>query len=495
MDLPGLSSLPLVFRVLFVIWVFGVLCRKVISWFHYKSVMRKNGCQEPPSYPHKDPIFGLDLFLLYKKAFQERKFLDLCWQLFEKHGKTYQANRLVYSCDFFEHFGVEEIRSGAEYLWGDGITVVDGEKWATRRKLIKPSFDVVHIGNLENRSLGTHVARLMELIPRDGSTVDLMPLFMRLSLDTASEFIFGESLDALRSPDSHKEFLDAYFYAQRGTAVRLMLGPKLRFLHRDPKWWSDCDIANAFLDKRVDKALARLKKGKSTGIEDGDSLHLVDEMAKVTQDRLTLRFQMQNLFTPAHDGAAVTLSNAFFHLSRCPSAWAKLRTEILPTKDLPITYDLLKTYQYLKNVIRETHRVTPISTLISRQCIKEVVLPSGGGKDGTAPLYLRKGDIVEMNFRCILRDKDFWGHDADKFRPERWDNLRPAWEYTPFGGGARLCPGFRLVFAEVAYTMVKIVREFERLESHDDRPWTEETRATFQNLHGAKVALFPAQTV
>lgn len=194
MDSLGLPSLTFFLQTLVALWVFGALYRKTISWTHYKSVMSKNGCQEPPSYPHKDPIFGIDLFLLYKKAFQERNFLDLNWQLFEKYGKTYQANRLgnrvIKTMDpeltkythatFFDHFGVEKIRSGAEYLWGDGITVVEGEKWAVRRKLIKPSFDVVHIGNLENRSLGTHVARLMELIPRDASTVDLMPLFRRL---------------------------------------------------------------------------------------------------------------------------------------------------------------------------------------------------------------------------------------------------------------------------------------------------------------------------
>lgn len=115
-------------------------------------------------------------------------------QLFEKYGKTYRVNRLgsrvivtmnpeITKCVHatnFDNFGVESIRSGAEYLWGDGITVVEGEKWAVRRKLIKPSFDVVHIGNLENRSLGRHVERLMDLLPRDGSTVDLMPLFRRL---------------------------------------------------------------------------------------------------------------------------------------------------------------------------------------------------------------------------------------------------------------------------------------------------------------------------
>ncbi|KAI1273562.1 cytochrome P450 [Xylaria sp. FL0933] len=493
-------------RSLLILLVAYVIFSKIAAQVRAKAVMRKNECQEPPRYAHKDPFFGLDLFLSYKSAFEGRDFLGLNERLFQKYGKTYRAYPLgtptiktmnpditkYVHATYFDHFGVEKIRSGIEYLWGDGITVVDGDKWAARRRLIKPAFDVAHISNLENRSLARHVAKLMELIPRDGSTIDLMPLFMRLSLDTASEFIFGESLGSLVSPDSHKDFMDAYFYAQRGCGVRLILGPMLRFLHRDPKWWADCDTVNKFLDERVNEALARLKQAPTSDSNGSKLLRLIDEMAKVTQDRKLLRYQMQNIFTPAHDGAAVTLSNAFFHLSRNPQAWSKLRDEILPTREAPITYDLLKTYQYLMNVIRETHRVTPISTMISRQCIKDVVFPSGGGKDGKPPLYVRKGDTVEMNFRCTLRDKEFWGEDADIFRPERWETLKPTWEYTPFGGGPRICPGFRLVFAETAYTMVTFLREFARLESRDDRPWTEQSRTTFQNLHGTRVALFPA---
>ncbi|KAI1269178.1 cytochrome P450 [Xylariaceae sp. FL1019] len=479
---------------------------KLIAWMHATAIMRKEGCQDLPKYHHKDPFFGLDLFLSYKSAFEKRDFLGFNERLFQQYGKSYMAYPLgtptiktmnpeitkYVHATYFEHFGIEKIRTGIEYLWGDGITIVDGDKWMARRRLIKPSFDVVHISNLENRSLAGHVAKLMELIPRDGSPIDLMPLFMRLSLDTSSEFIFGQSLNSLESPESHKAFMEAYFYAQRGCGVRLILGPMLRFLHRDPKWWAACDTVNQFLDERVNEALARVKESPNAQLEkSGSQLRLIDEMARVTQDRLTLRYQMQNIFTPAHDGAAVTLSNAFFHLSRNPNAWSKLRDEILPSKYLPITYDLLKTYQYLKNVIRETHRVTPISTMISRQCIKEVVFPTGGGTDGQSPLYVPKGVTIEMNFRCTLRDKDFWGDDADVFRPERWEKLKPTWEYTPFGGGPRICPGFRLAFAEAAFTMVTILRKFARLESRDNRPWTEETRTTFQNLNGARVALFP----
>ena len=176
------------------LWIFKSVLIQLNALFRRRSIIKRHGCQQPPKYPHKDPVFGIDLFLRYKRAFQERDFLDLSWRLFKQFGKTFETNRLgvrtIKTMDpritkfthatYFDNFGVEKIRSGAEYLWGDGITVVEGEKWATRRKLIKPTFDVVHIANLENRGLAQHVERLMSLIPRDGSTVDLMPLFRRL---------------------------------------------------------------------------------------------------------------------------------------------------------------------------------------------------------------------------------------------------------------------------------------------------------------------------
>lgn len=189
-------------------------------------------------------------------------------------------------------------------------------------------------------------------------------------------------MDALQSADSHKEFLDAHFYAQQGTLPRILLGPKLRWLYRDPKWYRDNDTVLSFIDQRVDQALERREEGD---VGDGH-VRLIDEMLKITQDRLTVRFQAQNVFTPARDGATITLSNAIFHLSRNPNAWANFREEILPTKDSEITYELLKIYRYLENTIRETHQVTPELKFIARQCIHEVVLPSGGGKDGTKPL-------------------------------------------------------------------------------------------------------------
>jgi cytochrome P450 len=127
-----------------------------------------------------------------------------------------------------------------------------------------------------------------------------------------------------------------------------------------------------------------------------------------------------------------------------------------------------------------------------RQCLESTVLPFGGGADGKSPLYVEKGNVMEINYRAIHLDKDFWGEDAEVFRPERWETARPTWEFMPFGGGPRTCPGLRLVYTESGYVTVRLLREFSQLENRDPEiEWKEEMRLTFQSKNGTKVALVP----
>jgi cytochrome P450 len=136
------------------------------------------------------------------------------------------------------------------------------------------------------------------------------------------------------------------------------------------------------------------------------------------------------------------------------------------------------------------HRITPLNAGTVRECLSTTVLPAGGGNDGRSPLLVEKGDLIETNFRSQHRDKSFWGGDADIFRPERWETIRPTWEYTPFSGGPRICPASRLVYTECEYILVNMAREFEILENRDEvLEWVEERRLIFQSLNGVKVAL------
>ena len=92
------------------------------------------------------------------------------------------------------------------------------------------------------------------------------------------------------------------------------------------------------------------------------------------------------------------------------------------------------------------------------------------------------------------RRRDFYGPDAEEFRPERWESgrLQPRWEYLPFNGGPRICLGQRYALTEVAYVVVRMAQEFQILESRDPGPWEESLALTLCSRNGTKVCLTPA---
>jgi cytochrome P450 len=89
------------------------------------------------------------------------------------------------------------------------------------------------------------------------------------------------------------------------------------------------------------------------------------------------------------------------------------------------------------------------------------------------------------------RDERWYGPDANEYRPERWESLRPGWEYLPFNGGPRICLGQQYALTEASYTTVRICQQFSQLESRDDGPWRENLTLTMCSKNGCKVALKP----
>lgn len=89
------------------------------------------------------------------------------------------------------------------------------------------------------------------------------------------------------------------------------------------------------------------------------------------------------------------------------------------------------------------------------------------------------------------RRVDFYGPDAEEFRPERWEDgkLQPRWGYLPFNGGPRICIGQRYALTEVSYVLVRLVQVFSGLESRDPGPWEESLALTLCSRNGTRVGL------
>jgi cytochrome P450 len=61
--------------------------------------------------------------------------------------------------------------------------------------MIRPNFTRSQVADLD--TLERHTQNFISAIPRDGSTVDLSPLFFSLTMDSATEFLFGRSTNSL----------------------------------------------------------------------------------------------------------------------------------------------------------------------------------------------------------------------------------------------------------------------------------------------------------
>jgi hypothetical protein len=159
---------------------------RVARWLSRRALVRKHQCKEPPQLP-------LDLAEINQKAAKEHRFLETTTRLFNEYGKTYKARRagrtIIRTCDpevfkavlstHFENFGMQPIRyEDGKGFFGNGMLVTDGAQWKHSRALIRPVFDIAHVVNFGR--LSTHVERFMQLIPRDGATIDIFPVLKRL---------------------------------------------------------------------------------------------------------------------------------------------------------------------------------------------------------------------------------------------------------------------------------------------------------------------------
>lgn len=104
---------------------------------------------------------------------------------------------------------------------GHGIFASNGAAWERSRALIRPNFTRSQVADLD--TFETHILHFISAIPRDASTVDLQPLFFSLTMDSATEFLFGRSTDCLApglETHSASEFVKAFVSASLRLRIR-----------------------------------------------------------------------------------------------------------------------------------------------------------------------------------------------------------------------------------------------------------------------------------
>lgn len=506
--MPTFWPIP-IFGILWIVW-------RVILRRQDRQVMQRHRCAPVPSYPHKDPILGYDLHRILEKSKQTNSLLPTIESLYKDYGngRTFRALTwgipTLYTTDpknvqavlatHFDRFGVEPIRKAFNDPWiGAGIVNSDGPMWKSSRALLKPLFTKSQFANFDK--IEFHVSKLIRTLEEDGGIVDLQPHFSHLYIDLAFEFLFGRSAEELlpQVQMTVDGFLTEMRRALQGVQRRIALGPVLKIAPKDRPWQEACREVHKVFDYCIDQAInddAGPQDDPKVTLAEGSepSFSLLQELVKETHDHKYIRDQLLSVFLPIHNASPIGISDLFFQLARHPEVWEGLRKESLDIGDQPLTFELLKSMKFLNSVIRESLRLLAPLDRVIRLTLHDTVLPRGGGSTGEEAVYIKRGTLIDIRTNVLHRDTSFWGQDAAVFRPDRWleNNLRPKWEFLPFGGGARHCPATNFVLTQYAFIITKFVRRFAAVENQDPvYEFVDEYNFSKRSRNGVKVRLIP----
>ena len=369
-------------------------------------------------------------------------------------------------------------------LMGSGIFTQDGAAWKRSRALLRPQFSSNRYQNFSE--IRACVESLIRSIPKDG-IVDLQPLFFRLTFDTTTFLLFGETTSSLQNREiagQESEFAKAFNVSQEYLSHRGRLGP-FYWLTNTPTFRRSCETSHRFVDQEVQKALDAAAASKPSVIatdkeESAKKRYVfIDALIEQTQDKKELRDQCLNVLLAGRDTTACCLTWTLRLLARHPRVFQKLRAEIETVTGLgedaqEPTREHLKKLRYLDLILKEVLRLYPSVPVNSRAALKTTTLPVGGGPDGQSPVLVREGAAVGYCVYAMHRRKDLYGEDANEFRPERWEDgqlsANIGYGYLPFNGGPRLCLGQDFALLEAGYTVARLVQQFSSITVPDGEP-------------------------
>jgi len=219
----------------------------------------------------------------------------------------------------------------------------------------------------------------------------------------------------------------------------------------------------------IDAIIAEHRESRAPGTgEDGDDEDLLDVLLRLqkevdSQYPLTtdnIKTVMLDMFGAGSETSATALQWAMAELMRNPMVMRKAQDEVrraLAGHGNKVTEDKLANLHYLPLVIKETLRLhPPAPLLLPRRC---------GSPCQVLGFDVPEGAMVIVNAWAIDRDPAHW--DApDEFVPDRFegdarDFRGTDFEFIPFGGGRRMCPGIALGLAHIELALAALLFHFD----------------------------------
>ncbi|GFN20539.1 hypothetical protein AtubIFM55763_005734 [Aspergillus tubingensis] len=307
---------------------------------------------------------------------------------------------------------------------GFGLILSEGSAHKKQRRALTPSFNVRHIRALYAlmwEKTGLLMDELQKEMDANESCVEMSVWASRLTLDIIGPAAMGRDFRSLHNPEN--KVADSFL------AILEPTREKIAFLAVNvllPQWFARklpwrmnkvIDTETGFLRDLckdiVSEKRAAMLQTKATAAElEADILGTMMLGGDFSDDELV--DQMLTFLAAGHETTASAFTWACYLLTLHPTYQPRLRDEIrsrIPTGSSPITHADLESLPLLNGIVQEVLRLYPTVPLTLRESIRDTTV---------ANTAIPKGTRILLCPYAINRSPEFWGEDADVFRPERW---------------------------------------------------------------------------
>ncbi|OXA63190.1 cytochrome P450 4c3 [Folsomia candida] len=360
------------------------------------------------------------------------------------------------------------IEKGLDYdvlrkKFGDGLPFSQGDKWRQDRKQLngglKPGmFDgFLKVFNKHGKNLRNELGKIEANV-----ATDLHLLLSQCALGIVYESLLGrKNISASGKIESDSEI--AQSIRKNADSVKgSLLNPwrvlnclsKLTRRKRDEK--------NSFNGKVIKEVLQYIKeKNETEGEEDGEIRCLLDILLETPRSIQDIADHVKNFLAAGSDTTSNALNFTLYLLAAHPlhqDIVAQELCRIFGEQGIqdPISFDDLKEMHYLEMCIRESLRIFPPVTNITRRIKQDVKL---NWCDLTIP------KDVDVNFSIIHlhRDPEIFP-DPETFNPLRFtkENIAqmPPSACIPFSAGIRNCIGQKYAMIEMKVILALVLSEY-----------------------------------
>lgn len=222
------------------------------------------------------------------------------------------------------------------------------------------------------------------------------------------------------------------------------------------------ECAGHYVDKKLEEL--KIATRNDPGSDDVQSFleHLLKNTDLKRNDSVTLCLE---LLAGGIDTTSNAVTFTLYELSKNPEKQEKLRELLIQDGDDDIPPQTSESSRYLRGCVIEALRLHPLTFVNMRKTTKDLVL-SG--------YQVPAGTVVRYTQHLMHTKNDEYFPEAEKFIPERWvsrsspHRCTKQFVFTPFGHGARQCPGRRIAEQELDLLLRSILLNFRVEYHHED---------------------------